>query len=83
MAALAGIPATVIDDARAMLESLEAESNARARQDNQGQMPLFEGPAAEAPADQRLREFIDALDPDSMTPKQALETLYELKALLD
>jgi DNA mismatch repair protein MutS len=83
VAALAGIPRAVIDDARAMLESLEAESNARTTAASQRQMPLFERPDPKPPADPRLRELIDAVDPDSMTPKQALETLYKLKALLD
>ncbi|MDX2315861.1 MAG: DNA mismatch repair protein MutS, partial [Gammaproteobacteria bacterium] len=83
VAALAGIPRTVIDDARVMLESLEAESNARAGGSNQSQLPLFERPAAEPPADQRLRQFLEAVDPDNLSPKQALEALYKLKALLD
>jgi DNA mismatch repair protein MutS len=83
VAALAGIPAAVIDDARAMLETLEAESNARATAGSQRQMPLFERPDPKPPADLRLREFIDAVDPDNMSPKQALETLYKLKALLE
>ena len=83
VAALAGIPRAVIDDARAMLESLEAESSARTTASGQRQMPLFEPPQPAPPADRRLRELIDAVDPDTMSPRDALETLYKLKALLD
>jgi len=30
-----------------------------------------------------LLEKLQALDPDALTPKQALETLYEIRKLLD
>jgi len=83
VAALAGIPRAVIDDARAMLESLEAESDARSGGDGRAQMPLFERPEPAPAADLRLRQFLDDVDPDNLSPKQALETLYKLKALLD
>ena len=83
VAALAGVPPAVIEDARSMLESLEADSNARTAADAQGQMPLFERADAAPPVDRRFRELMDAVDPDSMSPREALETLYKLKALLD
>ena len=83
VAALAGVPPAVIEDARSMLESLEADSNARTAADAQGQMPLFERADAAPPVDRRFHELMDAVDPDSMSPREALETLYKLKALLD
>jgi DNA mismatch repair protein MutS len=83
VAALAGVPPAVIEDARRMLESLEAESDARAAANGQVQMPLFER-AEPAPApDSRLREALAAMEPDGMSPREALEALYKLKALLD
>ena len=83
VAALAGVPRGVIDDARAMLESLEAESNARSLASDQLQMPLFERPPPEAPAQDRVREMLSSIEPDGMSPRQALETLYKLKGLLE
>ena len=46
-------------------------------------MPLFEGAPRESPPPDRLRELVDSVDPDTMSPRQALETLYKLKALLE
>ncbi len=83
VAALAGVPLTVIEDARTLLASLEAESNARAAANDQRQMPLFEGTPREDPPPDRLRELLDSVEPDTMSPREALETLYKLKALLE
>lgn len=79
VAALAGVPREVIARARAILAELEAgrviEPPASPDAEDPAQMPLFaSAPAALA----ALRE----LDPDAMTPKQALEALYRLKGLL-
>jgi DNA mismatch repair protein MutS len=35
---------------------------------------------AHMPANDALREALDAIDPDQMTPREALEALYRLKA---
>jgi DNA mismatch repair protein MutS len=83
VAALAGVPRPVIEAARRMLESLEAESNARGAGEGQSQMPLFEPGPAEATPEQCLRDALDAIEPDGMSPREALEVLYKLKALLD
>jgi DNA mismatch repair protein MutS len=83
VAALAGVPLTVIEDARTLLASLEAESNARAAASDQRQISLFEGSPREDPPPDRLRELVDSVDPDSMSPREALEILYKLKALLE
>lgn len=66
-----------------MLESLEAESNARRAVPDQAQMGLFERTHSEPAADQALRDLLDTIEPDGMSPREALETLYKLKALLD
>jgi DNA mismatch repair protein MutS len=83
VAALAGVPRSVIDNARGMLETLEAESNARANAADNAQIPLFAGADPGPGTEQRLRELLTEVDPDSLSPKEALETLYKLKALLD
>ena len=74
MAALAGVPRTVIENARAILAELEQQP-ARAPQQNvkAPQLSLF----AEPPS--KMQKLLDAMEPDEMTPKQALEALYRLK----
>jgi DNA mismatch repair protein MutS len=78
VAALAGVPEHVVKRARAYLATLESHQ-AALTDSPQAQLPL--GPAAEEPEADALREAVDALDPDAMTPLQALNALYELKQL--
>jgi len=82
VAALAGVPKPVIIAARARLLALEArppESVATPTAANGADMPrqfgLFD---ATPPALDALR----ALDPDALSPREALEALYRLKSLL-
>lgn len=80
VAALAGVPKEVIKRARQKLRELENLSgNAAASQVDGTQMSLL-NPAEEetSPA----VEALENLDPDSLTPRQALEWLYRLKKLL-
>jgi len=74
VAALAGVPRAVIDNARLILAELEQQP-ARAPTINQTapQLSLFAEPPSKA------LKLLDALDPDELTPKQALEALYKLK----
>jgi len=77
VAALAGVPKEVIRRARTYLKSLESTQVAQA-QSPQGQLDL----AAEDPElDDALREAVDEIDPDSMSPREALAALYRLKDL--
>jgi len=78
VAALAGLPKRVIDDARRYLATLESghpnvASNAAA---SPPQLGLFDAPRPSA-AEDALRE----LDPDTMSPRDALDALYRLKKL--
>ncbi|WP_075216888.1 DNA mismatch repair protein MutS [Mongoliimonas terrestris] len=87
VAKLAGLPAAVVERAKAVLAELEKTggNNAPAVLDD---LPLFSAarrraPAAEAapdPAEGALATLLDALSPDEMTPREALEALYRLKA---
>jgi DNA mismatch repair protein MutS len=77
VAALAGVPRHVVQRARDYLATLESHQQALA-DSPQGQLPL--GPAEE-PASDALREALEELDPDSMTPREALAALYRLKDL--
>ncbi|MEF3192690.1 MAG: DNA mismatch repair protein MutS [Halothiobacillaceae bacterium] len=76
VAALAGVPRKVINNARRRLRELENLSRANPLP----QLDLFSLPAVAepSPALEALRE----LDPDAMSPRQALEALYRLKELL-
>jgi len=75
VAALAGVPPVVIRRARTYLAALEAPQVA---DHPQTELPLI------APRNDELNELADALDeldPDEMTPRQALDALYRLKKL--
>ncbi len=78
VAALAGVPKPVVRQARRYLEMLEEQSLARGGQDD-----LFaKGRAPEPePAADELREALQAVNPDELTPREALELLYRLKKL--
>ncbi|MEW8104792.1 MAG: DNA mismatch repair protein MutS [Candidatus Thiodiazotropha endolucinida] len=81
VATLAGVPKPVILRARQRLLELEASAQRHAEQ-QQSQLPLFdpEPPGMETSAvEQQLRE----IDPDELTPREALETLYRLKQKLE
>ena len=81
VARLAGMPAPLLRQARATLETLESERVAR-----QPQSDLFAAapPPASEPAIVAHSAFDaawNALDPDMLTPKEALDALYRLRAL--
>lgn len=86
VARLAGLPEAVIVRARAVLEQLEnteRENPARTLIDD---LPLFSANAglqtAQKQGNSALDEAVSALSPDELTPREALDKLYELKALL-
>jgi len=80
VAALAGVPRTVITSARRYLAELErrsAQTHApRPQQELQLELPreVLPHPAVEA---------LGEIDPDKMTPREALDALYRLKGLVD
>ena len=78
VAALAGVPKPVIRQAQKILETLEQQSLERG-----GQNDLFSNSKAEeaAPEADALREALQAVNPDDLTPREALEMLYRLKKL--
>jgi DNA mismatch repair protein MutS len=74
------VPREIILSARRTLQQLEARSLA-SRDSPQAELP-FAPPAAAAVQDlqaEQLRARLAALDPDSLTPRAALELLYELR----
>ncbi len=83
VAKLAGVPAPVVRRAAQVLEKLEqarAETGGIAA--GLGDLPLFaaaqEG-AAEETAEQRLAKRLAAMDLDTLSPREALDLLYDLK----
>jgi DNA mismatch repair protein MutS len=82
VAKLAGLPPLVLARAKAVLAKLEAGRDATggiaAGLDD---LPLFANQTIEAPASDPLVEAVATLDPDSLTPREALEALYALKRL--
>ncbi len=81
VARLAGVPPAVVARARQVLERLESEAESPARLEG---LPLF---AATAPAPVRtgpspVEEALRTLDPDGMSPREAMDALYRLRGLL-
>ena len=77
VAALAGIPKSVVASARRKLTQLENQNIEAGPQSD-----MF---AAEMPVEMPLHPVVgelEILDPDDLTPKQALEALYKLKSLM-
>ncbi|VVT05057.1 DNA mismatch repair protein MutS [Erythrobacter sp. EC-HK427] len=83
VAKLAGVPAPVVKRAKSVLDRLEkgrAETGGLAA--GLGELPLFAAMAQQEdePAD-ALRERLANVDADALTPREALDILYELKRL--
>ena len=80
VAQLAGVPKNVIAQARKKLHQLELDAR---QAPQQGQtMPLnlgFEYEVDEIA--EEVKNALEAIDPDELTPRQALDALYQLKKL--
>ncbi len=94
VAKLAGVPAPVVRRAGGLLAALEARAGDLT---DAGALPLFaaaptqtqaqaqaqaQAPAAAPPGPDALREALASIDPDRLTPRDALEAVYRLKAML-
>jgi DNA mismatch repair protein MutS len=78
VAGLAGVPKPVIRQARKYLQLLEESSLARGNQEDLFSKKHEEEPE---PAVDPLREEFQKVNPDELTPREALELLYRLKKL--
>jgi DNA mismatch repair protein MutS len=75
VAALAGVPPQVIKRAKLFMATLESQQQ-HISESPQAQLPLS------APSDDDpLREQLAEIDPDSLSPRDALDAIYELKNL--
>jgi DNA mismatch repair protein MutS len=88
VAKLAGLPAGVIARAKTILAKLEAQDRSSTTRALAEDLPLFAISAREAPDEKpetpadRLFQAFEAVHPDDMSPREALDTLYRLKAAL-
>ena len=77
VARLAGMPAGLVRQARATLEALEAKARA-----GDLQVDLFAAPpAAAAPEPSAVDAALARINPDTLTPREALDALYRLKSI--
>ena len=86
VAKLAGLPPSVIERAKLVLAQIEAEDRTSPTRKLIDDLPLFAArPTAASPADNALTALVEALEalhPDEMSPREALEALYVLKTQL-
>ena len=82
VAELAGLPATVNTRARAVLALLEENRVAADLVPALDELPLFMPQSIAAPEADKLRQALAALDPDRLSPREALDWLYRLRALM-
>jgi DNA mismatch repair protein MutS len=89
VAKLAGLPPSVIERAKLVLAQIEAEDRTSPARKLIDDLPLFAAtrpvPAGIPPRDAALTALVEALaalHPDEMSPRDALEALYALKAQL-
>ncbi|MDX1320880.1 MAG: DNA mismatch repair protein MutS, partial [Oceanospirillum sp.] len=80
VAKLAGIPQDVVGQAKEKLVQLEQQESQSSGQVQTIYTPVQDDLFAIAEPDP-AREKLDSISPDDLTPRQALELLYELKAL--
>ena len=79
VAKLAGVPAAVVARARAVLDRLEGEKTAAVSLDD---LPLFAvAEPSPPPPSSALSDALSAIEPDELSPREALEALYRLKAI--
>ncbi len=90
VARLAGLPAAVLTRAEAILHTLEKGEHTSATARLSDDLPLFAAaqrqsippPAAPPPPPSPSLSALAALNPDELTPREALEALYRLKTLI-
>ncbi|RMF00735.1 MAG: DNA mismatch repair protein MutS, partial [Alphaproteobacteria bacterium] len=87
VAKLAGLPEAALARAREVLHRLEGGERAQSARDLAADLPLFAAAPtrqqAAAPArTSALEAALEEINPDEMTPREALETLYRLKLLM-
>ncbi|MBI1179089.1 MAG: DNA mismatch repair protein MutS [Alphaproteobacteria bacterium] len=87
VARLAGLPPAVVSRAQTVLERLEAGEQSSAVRDLAQDLPLFaahmQRQAAPAEKPSPALDALRAVNPDDLTPRDALELLYRLRGLME
>ncbi len=81
VAALAGVPKNIIERARQRLRELE-DAAQRHTEHQAVQMSLFQPVEAQPAKRHPIEEALHKVEPDNLTPRQALDELYRLKQLV-
>jgi len=81
VAKLAGLPQAVVERAEDVLRALEEGREGHQPLARIDDLPLF-GASAPAPKTSAVEEALKTIEPDALSPKQALEILYDLKRKL-
>ncbi len=84
VAKLAGLPELVLQRAKQVLTSLENSQNTVGSADIEAKLPLFsdlQQQVAAEPKPSELEIAMQNLNPDELTPREALDKLYELKKI--
>jgi DNA mismatch repair protein MutS len=91
VAKLAGLPMSVIDRAKRVLAQLEAADRATPARRLIDDLPLFSAAAARVaaappppgnPAAEAVAKALGELNPDDLSPREALEALYRLRGMM-
>ena len=80
VARLAGVPDAVVQRARRVLQQLESGTAIHPAAD--APKPAPQRSLFDAPADSAVEAHLARIDPDGLSPREALEALYALKGLL-
>lgn len=80
VARLAGLPATAVARANDILKLLERHGRRTITVED---LPLFSAHHTSEPSPDPVREALQNLDPDRLSPREALDALYQLKSLLE
>ena len=87
VAKLAGLPQSVVERAQIILSELEAADRAQPVQQLIDDLPLFAAshprvavPQSQQPID-KIGDALDEINPDELSPREALEKLYALKKI--
>ena len=87
VARLAGLPASVVERARQVLSQLEEGERTNPAQKLIDDLPLFAAEVRQKPAQKTepsaVEDALATINPDDMTPREALEFLYALRSKLE
>jgi DNA mismatch repair protein MutS len=81
VAKLAGLPLAVVQRAEAVLRALEEGREGHKPLARIGDLPLFAAAPAKPAKPDGFAEALRAIEPDTLSPKEALELIYRLKSI--